>query len=131
MMDKKIAVPGAQDRATANLAGGVVTSQDDFTPNSVRGQVRISDFLSNGRETALTQKDLSALTGYTPREIRRMIQNERRGGAVILSDSRNGFFLPDSSADIAKFLTSMRSRAREINLTLTAVERAAREGEVR
>lgn len=44
----------------------------------------ISDYLGHGAENAISAATLAALTLTTPRELRRLIMDERKGGALIL-----------------------------------------------
>ena len=64
-----------------------------------------------------------AMTGLRDRELRLMIEAERRQGIPILSDNIHGYWLSDDSAEIKKFSRSMKRRAAEIRLTAMRVER--------
>lgn len=66
-----------------------------------------------------------ALTGLRDRELRRLIEAERRQGCPILSDNQHGYWLSDDSAEIKKFSQSMRRRAAEIRLTAMRVEKSS------
>lgn len=86
-------------------------------------KIKIVDFLSSGCENALSLRDLSALLNLDGREIRNMIQRERLKGVPIISDNQNGYFLPETEGDLARFVSSMRRRATEILAVADAVER--------
>lgn len=81
----------------------------------------ISDLLHEGAEKGTTLAELVQLTGEDERSIRRRIQAERKAGKLILADCKNGYFLPTSTLDIQRFISSMSRRSREI----AAISRAA------
>lgn len=85
-------------------------------------QIHISEFLQTGQQNAIPLRHLVQLTGMKSRALRRRIEAERRSGIPILSNCENGYFLPDSQAEVERFVRSMRSRAREIEAVAAAVE---------
>ena len=93
------------------------------------GQGAVSSLLMEGRSNALHLADLVRLTGWPERDVRKAIQRERQRGSPILSDNKNGYFLPQSEAEKVQFVCSMRCRAREILRAANAVARV-RVGEV-
>lgn len=84
----------------------------------------ISDLLREGAENGTTLTELVQLTGDDERTIRRRIQIERKAGKLILSDCKNGYFLPTSTLDIQRFISSMSRRSREIAAISHAAEDA-------
>lgn len=84
----------------------------------------VADLLLCGAENAISRRDLMALTGYKDRELRLLIEAERRQGIPILSDNINGYFLPASEAERQQCVRSLRRRAKEIEATATAIEKA-------
>jgi hypothetical protein len=52
-----------------------------------------------------------------------MISAERRAGAAILSDNATGYYLPANEEEKARFVRSMRHRAKEILCAADAVEK--------
>ncbi len=52
-----------------------------------------------------------------------MIATERRAGIAVLSDNATGYYLPANEEEKARFVRSMRHRAKEILLAADAVER--------
>lgn len=94
------------------------------TPPAERQQFRIADFLHPGAESAISRRDLMALTGLSDRELRLMIESERRQGIPILSDNTHGYFLPGDSAERDRCVRSLRRRAKEIEATARAIEHA-------
>lgn len=65
-----------------------------------------------------------SLTGFSDRELRLMIEAERRQGVPILSDNVHGYFLPGDSAERDRCVKSLRRRAGEIMETAAAIEQA-------
>ena len=87
-------------------------------------QYLVSDLLHEGAENGLTLTELVQLTGEDERSIRRRIQAERKAGKLILADCKNGYFLPTSTLDIQRFISSMSRRSREIAAISYAAEDA-------
>lgn len=85
------------------------------------GQGLVFSLLMEGRSNALHLADLVRLTGWPERDVRKAIQRERQRGCPILSDNKSGYFLPQSEAEKAQFVCSMRCRAREILRAANAV----------
>lgn len=77
-------------------------------------QFEIAELLGHGPENGLHLSDLVRLTGWTEREVRRIIQAERLLGVPILSNCKDGYFLPETEADRAACVRSLRGRAQEI-----------------
>ncbi|MCD8130550.1 MAG: hypothetical protein LUE16_04625 [Lachnospiraceae bacterium] len=88
--------------------------------------ISISEFLRSGADNALHLGELMLLTGADGRTVRKAIEVERRRGVPILSDNRNGYFLPACEEEKERFARSMRRRAGEIMQTVQAVERGGR-----
>ena len=84
----------------------------------------ISDLLHEGAEKGTTLAELVQLTGEDERSIRCRIQAERKAGKLILADCKNGYFLPTSTLDIQRFISSMSRRSREIAAISHAAEDA-------
>ena len=85
---------------------------------------RIADLLHPGAENAISRRDLMVMTGLSDRELRLMIETERRQGVPILSDNIHGYFLPGNSAERDRCVRSLRRRAKEIEATAAAIERS-------
>lgn len=86
-------------------------------------QFKVSDLLGHGQVNAVPLRHLCSLTGLDGRTVRAMIAAERRTGAAILSDNATGYFLPANEEEKARFVRSMRHRAKEILYAADAVER--------
>lgn len=87
-------------------------------------QFVIADLLSHGPQNGLHLSDLVRLTDRTGRDVRREIQFERLQGVPILSNNVDGYFLPETEADLAACVRSLRGRAREILDVANAIEAA-------
>lgn len=86
--------------------------------------MKITDLLSHGQANAVPLRDLVGITGLDGRTVRTMISAERRAGAAILSDNVTGYYLPANEEEKARFVRSMRHRAKEILCAADAVERS-------
>lgn len=85
---------------------------------------QISDLLRVGAESGTTLRELVAVTGLNERSVRLKIQQERKAGKLILSNSRDGYFLPENPEDVQRFARSMSRRAAEIANIARAAETA-------
>jgi biotin operon repressor len=122
-----IAVPGrAVENGRVCKTVQSPTSEHTTSP-AERQSFRIADLLHSGAENAISRRDLIALTGLSDRELRLMIENERRQGIPILSDNIHGYFLPGDSAERDRCVRSLRRRAGEIMETAAAIERGGDE----
>ena len=86
--------------------------------------MKIADLLRYGQANAVPLRDLAGITGLDGRVVRAMIAAERRAGAAILSDNMTGYYLPANEEEKARFVHSMRHRAKEILCAADAVERS-------
>ena len=84
----------------------------------------ISDLLHTGAENGTTLRELVAATGLNERVVRLKIQQERKAGKLILSNNRDGYFLPETPEDVQRFARSMSRRAAEIAGVARAAESA-------
>ena len=129
--ERKNARPEAatSGRAKRESAWTGSNSRNQSTTAADGGQGLVSSLLMEGRGNAIHLADLVRLTGWPERDVRKAIQRERQRGSPILSDNKNGYFLPQSEAEKVQFVCSMRCRAREILRAANAVARV-RVGEV-
>ncbi len=119
-----IAVPGrAVENGRVCKTVQSPTSEHTTSP-AERQSFRIADLLHSGAENAIPRRDLMALIGLSDRELRLMIEAERRQGIPILSDNIHGYFLPVDSAERDRCVRSLRRRAKEIEATARAIEHA-------
>ena len=89
-----------------------------------RKALSISDLLHTGAENGTTLRELVALTGMNERVVRLKIQQERKAGKLILSNSRDGYFLSERPENVQRFARSMSRRAAEIANIARAAEAA-------
>ena len=102
--------------------------QDDFSTGSSKKREEkyqlISVLLHKGRNNGLTLQDLVKLTGMDERTIRRKIHVERKSGMLIMADCVHGYFLPEDTYDVRRFIHSMSNRSKEISAVSRAAEDA-------
>ena len=96
---------------------------NDYSTSSQKA-LSIFDLLHTGAENGVTLSEIVALTGMNERLVRLKIQQERKAGKLILSNNRDGYFLPESPADVQRFARSMSRRAAEIASIARAAEAA-------
>lgn len=132
MSENKKAAPvvetGSGEEEQLSLPG-FASSEKKNTTSAVQAQGRISSLLLRGEENAVPLHQLAAWTGWDEREVRRMIQRERLAGIPILSNNATGYYLPAGDAERARFVRSMRARARQILRAAKAVEQGGIGGE--
>ena len=90
--------------------------------------MKIADLLGHGQSAAVPLRHLKELAGLPGREVRRMIEAERRAGALIISDNRHGYFLADTQEEVNQFVKSMLRRSGEIAKTARMVGQSAEIG---
>lgn len=124
--EKDRSTVGAVERSVENGTAcktAHASTKNDTTSPAERQSFQVAGLLHPGAENAIPRRDLMALTGCTDRELRRMIEAERRLGVPILSDCIGGYFLPGSQPEKDRCVRSLRRRAKEIEATATAIER--------
>ena len=84
----------------------------------------ISSLLMHGQENAIPLRCLTTMTKLDGRTVRAMIAAERLAGVPILSDNSTGYYLPASEDEKARFIRSMKHRAKEIERAAEAIEKA-------
>ena len=85
---------------------------------------RISDHLSTGKENAINTNELSRLYGFNSREIRSLVETERKQGSMICSD-HNGYYLAESFAEVLTWNNSMKRRIKNMEKSCAAVMQTA------
>lgn len=131
MTEKKNAHPTAPTVGQAVDSGAVckaaTTSTKNFTISAAGSQrFSVADLLPTGQQNAVPLRHLKELVHLPGRELRRLIERERRAGALILSDNQRGYYLAADAGEAQAFIKSMRHRAAEIRLTAAHIERAVR-----
>ena len=109
---------GAAGQAERERHWASGNSHNDFTT----GMGSISRFLLPGRENGLHLQDLVRITNLTEREVRQQIRRERRQHVPIISDCKNGYFLPGNPQERAACVRSLRHRAGQILAVAKAIE---------
>lgn len=118
--------------APAGAATPARARKDDFEVNhssfdsttSAAKAPQIFSLLQTGAENGVTLRELVAMTGMNERLVRLKIQQERKAGKLILSNSKDGYFLPENPEDVQRFARSMSRRAAEIASIARAAEAA-------
>ena len=64
-------------------------------PQAQQKRHRFFSLLQTGAENGVTLRELVAMTGMNERLVRLKIQQERKAGKLILSNNRDGYFLPE------------------------------------
>lgn len=126
--DKK-SLAGAATPSQAEETGSAMqtdtTSQNHCTADQEQKQEGfISQFLLAGAGQGLHLRDLVKITRLSEREVRKQIHIERRQHIPILSDNKNGYFLPKDRAEKDACVASLRRRAAEILEAADAIEKA-------
>ena len=120
------------EKAPARVAARTGARNEDFEVNHSnfnsntdgRKTPQIFALLHTGAENGTTLRELVAATGLNERVVRLKIQQERKDGKLILSNNRDGYFLPECPEDVRRFARSMSRRAAEIAGVARAAETA-------
>ena len=77
----------------------------------------ILQLIGNGEDNAVHLSELIKHTGLHNREVRKCIEQLRRSGEVIIS-STNGYFRPETPAELKRYINQETHRAKSIFYTL-------------
>lgn len=125
MRTKKKKAPAGVRVPTRAAGKGLPTTDSRSDCSTVlRGKQSVFELLSIGSNQGVTLRQLAALTGLDERVVRLRIQQERKSGKLILSNNRDGYFLPEHPEDVQRFARSMSRRAAEIAGIARAAENA-------
>ena len=80
-------------------------------------------YILNGEEHARSRRELMKLTNMADRDLRRLIEHIRREGICVAS-SNQGYYFPDTIAEIHRYISREEGRARSIFYTLRAARMA-------
>lgn len=87
----------------------------------------VESVLQKGEGSAIPSDELVRLMGYrSVRELQKQIEKERAQGALILSSSSGGYFLPADRAEVERYILTLRRRALSTLRTLRAARQALR-----
>ena len=82
---------------------------------------KICAVIGSGEKNAVSCKTLEEVTGLNGRDVKRCIEELRRGGTVICS-SNSGYFYPERLHELQGFITRELRRAASIRRTLRSAE---------
>ena len=98
-------------------------SQSNDSTDQERAQAGyISQYLLPGAGQGLHLRDLVRITHLSEREVRKQIHIERRRHIPILSNNRDGYYLPSDEEEKSRCVASLRRRAAEILEAADAIE---------
>ena len=95
--------------------GRAAISYDHITTAAAGRQIKIADYLGHSQESAVTGRELCALTGLDHRTIRAQIEQERRAGALIVADNKSGYWVTDDPAEAYEAARKLQSIPRNAN----------------
>lgn len=79
--------------------------------------MKIVDFLSVGERDAVSLEELAISTGLPERAVKAEVLRARCSGDLIIS-TQNGYFLPESSDDIRRFVATRKAVIKTANRAL-------------
>lgn len=124
-MPEKENAPAGAGTPTGARNEDFAVNHSGFNSNTDgRKTPQIFALLHTGAENGTTLRELVAATGLNERVVRLKIQQERKDGKLILSNNRDGYFLPETPEDVQRFARSMSRRAAEIAGVARAAETA-------
>ena len=87
--------------------------------------MRIEDYIPEGRENAISRRDLVRLTGLPDRQVRRMIETARETGCIVNLQDGEGYYIPsaDERSDVETWYRAQRSRAIGVLKSLKGAEK--------
>lgn len=77
----------------------------------------ILSVLRTGKDNYTSTEYLEHITGLSKRDVRRVVEDLRRHGAVIISDN-SGYYLPENADELARFVRKEEKRAKSVLYTL-------------
>ena len=92
--------------------------------------MNITDFIGTGRENAVTRGELVAILNLPDRTIRRLIQEARdRGEIIINAQDGAGYYMSDDVGEMKRQLALNKSRALSVLRQQKYLRRKIREAE--
>lgn len=86
---------------------------------------KIYDLLPDGREAAIPARDLARIAGVSStRLLQRQIEQERAGGAVILSRSDGGYYRSSDPDELRRFIRTLDARSRNTAKAMRSAQAA-------
>lgn len=125
-------VNGGNAEQNAERTIQAFNSDPNFTTDNAKPQGFIESFLLPGESNAIRTDDLLKITGIdSKRTLRRMVEQERRNGALILTGHSTGYFLPGDGAagkaEIERFYLIQRAKALSLLKTIKSAKEALSE----
>ena len=130
----------ARSHGTGKRAGGAeagnrtasYSARQHNTGTITRQEGQIEKVLLHGEHSAISGKDLLRICGFsTIRQLRSAVSAERMRGALIISSSDGGYFLPsedptEARQELLNFVSVNQSRAFTLLRTLRTARKALR-----
>lgn len=92
--------------------------------------MNITNFIGVGRENAVTRGELVAILNLPDRQIRKLIQEARERGEIIINAQDGaGYYVSDDVGEMKRQLASNRSRAMSVLRQQKHLRRKIREAE--
>lgn len=109
--------------------GGTLLSYPQTTTGQQKKQGSIAELLPHGAKNAIPTRELMDLAGCrTARQLQKLIEAERASGALILSATTGGYYLPADGdagrAEIMRYERTLHMRAINTLRTLKTARRA-------
>lgn len=76
--------------------------------------IKISRYLMQGKENAITANELALMLGLTRRQVVRLVELERNEGIPILASkdgTRGGYYLPKNVAEIDEYIYKCKAKS--------------------
>lgn len=86
------------DAGTTEQANERASTDTSFSNKFNTNRLNVQGFLLEGEANAMPMRELARLVGVSERQVRKIIERERRNGSMILS-SDNGYFLPSPDCE--------------------------------
>lgn len=83
----------------------------------------IVDAIPEGRENAVTQRELAEMFGVKERDIRQAIADAREDGILIVSTTREGYFISDREEDVLEHYRLLLSYIKRLNTSILPARR--------
>jgi len=85
---------------------------------------QVLQYLRYGRDNAVVGRDLREKTGLPDRVLRKTLEDIRRSGQVVISDT-SGYYLPATLAEVQGYIQQEEHRARSTFFTLQSARQLA------
>lgn len=91
---------------------------------------RLLNIIPHGEANAVSQSEITALTGFTPRDTRLIVERLRKQGVVICG-SNAGRFIPETTDELKLYVKRTQSRIHtEKECLKSAINRLKNESEM-